>query len=290
MNSKQLGDMIIKVELPAMETVAVEDIVEDMLATYIDEMDTLLSKLEAAAMSLESARHVDELLAEIRRVLHSTKGDSGMCGVSAVQNICHDLESVLDELHKQGCLADVLLKSKDWIEAVVRYLSTADIADAKNRQMEQNEKKTKLKALVVDDDVVCRDRLKMLLEDFFDCTFAINGKEGLELYEKSLRDQNPYALMTLDINMPQMNGHETLEAIRKVEEQYGIQGLDVVKVIMTTSESSSKHVFAVFREGCEACVVKTAMGAKLLDTVVDLGLFESGQSPERLCHRLDSAL
>lgn len=34
MKSKQLGDMISKAELPAVETVAVEDIVEDMLATY----------------------------------------------------------------------------------------------------------------------------------------------------------------------------------------------------------------------------------------------------------------
>jgi len=274
MDSKQLSAMIIKGELPAVETVAVEDIVEDMLTTYVDEMDTLLSKLEAAAMSLEAASDVDEALAEVRRVLHSIKGDSGMCGVAGVQNICHELESVLDELHNQGCLADVLLKSKDWIEAVVRHLSTTDIADAKNRQTAQYKKKTKLRALVVDDDVVCRDRLKMLLEDFFDCTFATNGKEGLKMYEKSLREQTPYALITLDINMPEMNGHETLEAIRKVEEQYGIQGLDVVKVIMTTSESSSKHVFAAFREGCEAYVVKTAMGAKLLDTVVDLGLLK----------------
>jgi len=274
MDSKQLSAMIIKGELPAAETVAVENIVEDMLTTYVDEMDTLLSKLEAAAMSLESARDVDEALAEVRRVLHSIKGDSGMCGVAGVQNICHELESFIDELHDQGCLPDVLLKSKDWIEAVVRHLSNTDIANAKSKQAEQYKNKPKLKALVIDDDIVCRDRLKMLLEDFFDCTFACNGKEGLKMYEKSLDQRNPYDLITLDINMPEMNGHETLEAIREVEEQRGIQGLDVVKVIMTTSENSSKHVFAAFREGCEAYVVKTAMGAKLLDTVVELGLLK----------------
>jgi len=81
-------------------------------------------------------------------------------------------------------------------------------------------------------------------------------------------------LVTLDINVPEMNGHETLEAIRVAGEQRGIGGLDGVKVIMTTSESSSKHVFAAFREGREAYVVKTEMGAKLLDAVVQLGLLK----------------
>lgn len=140
--------------------------------------------------------------------------------------------------------------------------------------MQQNKSKPKLKALVIDDDTVCRERLKMLMQDFFDCTFACNGREGLLMYKKSLQEGAPYQLITLDINMPEMNGHETLEAVRKLEEQHGIQGLDVVKVIMTTSENSSNHVFAAFREGCEAYVVKADMGDKLLDAVVQLGLLK----------------
>ncbi|MEA3226273.1 MAG: response regulator [Planctomycetota bacterium] len=274
MDSKEFSAIILNGELPAPEEVAVENIVEDILATYIEEMDSLLSRLEAAALSLESGDDCDEALAEVRRVLHSIKGDSGMCGVIGVHDVCHELESFLDELDRAGCLADVLLKVKDWTETVIRHLSCLDIADAKNREIEQHRSKPKLKALVIDDDIVCRNRLKMLLSDFFDCTFACDGRKGLSIYEQSLREQSPFELITLDINMPEMNGHETLEAIRRTEEQRGIGGLDVVKVIMTTSESSSKHVFAAFREGCEAYVVKTEMGGKLLDAVVQLGLLK----------------
>jgi len=261
-------------ELPSPQTVVIENIVEDVLATYIEEMDSLLSRLELAAMSLESDSDFDGAFGEVRRVLHSIKGDSGMCGVTDVQNVCHDLESELDELRRKGSLADTLLKVKDWMEGVIRHLSTADVKEARRKGMEQNKSKPKLKALVIDDDIVCRERLKMLLQDFFDCTFACNGREGLLMYKKSLQEGAPYQLITLDINMPEMNGHETLEAVRKLEEQHGIQGLDVVKVIMTTSESSSNHVFAAFREGCEAYVVKADMGGKLLDAVVQLGLLK----------------
>ncbi len=274
MDSKEFSTIILNDELPAPEEVAVENIVEDILATYVEEVDSLLSRLEMAALSLESGDDRDEALAEVRRVLHSIKGDSGMCGVTGVHDVCHELESFLDELDRAGSLADVLLKVKDWTETVLHHLSCLDIADAKNREIEQYKSKPKLKALVIDDDIVCRNRLKMLLHDFFDCTYACDGRKGLSLYEQSLDEQDPFELITLDINMPEMNGHETLEAIRKVEQQHGIGGLDVAKVIMTTSESSFEHVLAAFREGCEAYVVKTDMGDKLLDAVVQLGLLK----------------
>jgi len=274
MGNKKITPVGFNCELPSPQTVVIENIVEDVLATYIEEMDTLLSRLEVAAMSLESDSDFDEAFGEVRRILHSIKGDSGMCGVTDVQNVCHELESELDELQKKGSLADTLLKVKDWMEGVIRHLSTADVKEARRKEMQQNKSKPKLKALVIDDDTVCRERLKMLMQDFFDCTFACNGREGLLMYKKSLQEGAPYQLITLDINMPEMNGHETLEAVRKLEEQHGIQGLDVVKVVMTTSESSPNHVFAAFREGCEAYVVKADMGDKLLDAVVQLGLLK----------------
>ncbi len=274
MDSKEFSKIVLNGELPAPEAVAVENIVEDIVATYVEEVDSLLTRLEEAALMLESGNDIEDALAEVRRVLHSIKGDSGMCGVTGVHDVCHELESFLDELHEQGSLADVLLKAKDWMEEVTQHLSGLDIAEAKDRKVAENNSKPKLKALVIDDDIVCRNRLRMLLSDFFDCTFACDGEEGSSLYEQSVEEQNRFGLITLDINMPKMNGHETLEAIRRAEEQRGIGGLDGVKVIMTTSESSSKHVFAAFREGCEAYVVKAEMGAKLLDAVVQLGLLK----------------
>ena len=57
-----------------------------------------------AALSLESGDDRDEALAEVRRVLHSIKGDSGMCGATGVHDVYHELESFLDELDAAGCL------------------------------------------------------------------------------------------------------------------------------------------------------------------------------------------
>jgi CheY-like chemotaxis protein/HPt (histidine-containing phosphotransfer) domain-containing protein len=261
-------------DLPDPKTVVIKDIVEDLWPIYVEEITSFLSRLETAAMSLESGENTEEDLAEIKRVLHSIKGDSGMSGILDIHDLCHDLESALDELQQKDCLVDVLLKSKDWIEAVVEHLSDSDLATEKDIDAEQSRSKPKLKVLVIDDDIVCRERLKMLLQDFFDYTYACDGQEGLQMYAESLQTQNPYKLVTLDINMPGMNGHETLEAIRRVEQEHGITGSDGVKIIMTTSEGASKHVFAAFNEGCEAYVAKANMGDKLLDEIAKLGLLK----------------
>jgi two-component system chemotaxis response regulator CheY len=272
--NKKFDAIRVNGELPDPRTVVVGDIVEDLWATYVEEMGSFLSRLEKAAMLLESDKNNNEALPEIRRILHSIKGDSGMCGILDVHDLCHEVESALDEFHEKGHLTDVLLKVKDWMTAVIENLSNVDISDEKNKEVAEIKSKPKLKALVVDDDIICRERLKMLLQDFFDCTFACNGKEGLLIYEESLKQKNPYPLITLDINMPELNGHETLEAIRRAEEQHDIRGLDGAKVIMTTSEGGSEHVFAAFKEGCEAYVVKTKMGDKLLDEIAKLGLLK----------------
>lgn len=113
--------------MPSPQTVVIENIVEDVLATYVEEMDTLLSRLEVAAMSLESDSDFDGAFGEVRRILHSIKGDSGMCGVTDVQNVCHELESELDELQRKGSLADhVFAAFREGCEA---YVVKADMGD-----------------------------------------------------------------------------------------------------------------------------------------------------------------
>ena len=260
--------------LPEPRSVCLDGLVEELWTTYVDEVGPLLSRLEAVALELETNGNHEEHLAEIRRLLHSLKGDSGSVGLSDAHELYHEAESALDELYRKGDLTDALLRIKDWTEDLNQYVSSIDIEEAKSTQHADTNSKPKMKALIIDDDPVCRGRLEILLQDFFECTFASDGKEGLVVYEKSLEDGVGFKLITLDINMPGLNGHETLKAIRRIEQQFTIQGLDGVKVIMATSESKSSQVFSAFKEGCEAYVVKKDLGEKLLDEVAKLGLLK----------------
>jgi len=260
-------------QLPDPKTVNVPGLVEGMREVYRDTVSSLLADLEVAAMALEARQDIDGNTSLIRRLLHSIKGDSGMAGLTEVSDICHQTESAFEKITDISASADMILKVKDWIEAVIAYILEGDVFADKQPPKEIKEK-SKLRALIIDDDKVCRQRLLSMLQDFFECSFAVNGRKGLEAYIESRQQNNPYDFITLDINMPELNGHETLQAIRDWENENSSDRVNGVKIIMITSERASKHIFSSFKHGCEAYVTKSDIGEKLLDEIAKLGLLK----------------
>jgi two-component system chemotaxis response regulator CheY len=129
-----------------------------------------------------------------------------------------------------------------------------------------------MKFLVVEDDFAARRLLQILLSEHGLCLVATQGREGVEAFTLALDEEDPFDLVCLDIMMPEMDGRETLRAIRQIESEHGIQGLDGVKVIMTTALKDPDNVFGSFREGCEAYLVKPVKKARLLEVLNELGV------------------
>ncbi len=261
--------------LPDPSGVDASNIIEDLWDAYVDSTTSFLYELEGSALQYESGQNAEENAGHIRRILHSIKGEAGMTGFMDVHNLCHEAESAFEEIEDKSQAADMILKVKDWIGAAIDTASNSERGKAGKEDHQQQNDSGKIKTLIIEDNPVCRQRLEMLLSDYCQCTNAPNGKVGIEMYEQSLKDNNPYKLVTLDIQMPEMDGHEALQSIRQIEEKYGISGLEGVKVIMTTSQDSSKHIFGAFRGGCEAYVLKSNMGDKLLEEMTKLGLLRT---------------
>ncbi len=262
-------------ELPDFHTVDLSTIVEDIWEAYIESSISLLNELEAAAMAFESGQNVEEDAAATRRTLHTLKGEAGMTGFMDLHNLCHEAETAFEDMAQQGCAADMVLRVKDWMMSAIEYAATAERGVDAVFNLEDPDAKGKIKALCIEDDLLCQKRLDMILSDFCQCDFADNGRLGFEKFKHSLESGPQYELITLDIQMPEWDGHETLKHIREYEAQKGILGLDGVKVIMLTSQGTPEHIFSSFREGCEAYVFKSFMGEKLLDEMTKLNLLRS---------------
>ena len=138
-----------------------------------------------------------------------------------------------------------------------------------------------MKYLIVEDDFAARRLLKRYLSSYGECDIAVDGNEAVEAFREAVDDNEPYDLICLDIMMPNMDGREALKAIRQIEHEHGINGLDGVKVIMTTALGDSKSVIGSFREGCEAYIVKPVEKTKLLEEMEKLGLIESASHQVR---------
>lgn len=129
-----------------------------------------------------------------------------------------------------------------------------------------------MKSLIVEDDFTSRNLMQIYLADMGPCHVAVNGREAVEAVTESLNERQPYDLICLDIMMPVMDGIEALAAIRKLEKEKGIKGLDGVKVIMTTARGESEDIFDAFNTGCEAYIVKPVRKPELIAEIQKLGL------------------
>jgi len=85
----------------------------------------------------------------------------------------------------------------------------------------------KRKILIIDDERRLVNSLKKILQVDFDVITASNGKKGLHLFEKCLP-----SLILLDLDMPVMNGLETLDRIRILDRS--------VPIIIMTGNSSHR--------------------------------------------------
>jgi len=130
-----------------------------------------------------------------------------------------------------------------------------------------------MKILIVDDDFVSRSKLEALLSAYGDCDTAENGNDGFEMFKKSHEDSSGYDLITMDIDMPGISGHEVLSKIREWEEANEVykQGRSV-KVLMATSMQSRTDIMTSFREGCEGYLKKPITPENLEETLAKIGI------------------
>lgn len=129
-----------------------------------------------------------------------------------------------------------------------------------------------MKCLIVDDDFITRHLLQTCLSKFDWCFAAVNGCEAVDAVKHALDEGEPYDLICLDIMMPEMDGIEALRAIRQLEKEYGKDGADAARVIMTTAKDQPQTITMAFRTGCEAYIVKPIKKGKLLEEIDRLGL------------------
>jgi len=115
----------------------------------------------------------------------------------------------------------------------------------------------RFKVLVADDEESLRGIVKEILTDNgYDVDAASNGKEAMDLVRK-----NNYEVLISDIRMPEMNGIELLEEVKKFNPK--------IEVIMMTSHASVETAIKAIRLGAYDYLTKPFEDLDIITTVIN---------------------
>ena len=114
-----------------------------------------------------------------------------------------------------------------------------------------------VKVMLADDHALMREGIKHLLE--FDGSIEVideanNGKESLEKLEKIEPD-----ILLLDINMPDMNGIEVLEELKKQNKN--------IKILMLTVHSEVEYLIKAIDIGANGYILKDSGSLELKQAI-----------------------
>jgi len=129
-----------------------------------------------------------------------------------------------------------------------------------------------LHMLVVEDEAISRKVMVSFLTPLGSCDTAETGKAAVDAFRRSIETGKRYDLITLDIKLPEMNGDEVLQEIRRIETDSGTQPGDGVRIIMTTVMDDPKGIMDTFKNQCDAYIIKPVDKTKLIEQIRKLGL------------------
>jgi len=132
----------------------------------------------------------------------------------------------------------------------------------------------KMKVLIAEDDFASRKFMLRFFEKYGECDVTVDGKEAVDAFSMAIEMDEPYDLICLDIMMPEMDGHQALKVIRRIEEKNGIAEENKVKIVMTTALSETRHVTKAFENGCTAYAEKPINQEKLVAMLKKFELIE----------------
>lgn len=113
-----------------------------------------------------------------------------------------------------------------------------------------------MKILVVDDEMVSRTKLELIMENFGECEAVDNGKDAVARFHKAHQQGKPFGLIMLDIDMPEMDGMQVLSEIITAEIKLEVSKKHKAKILMVTSFTDKDRVVSCIQSGCDDYIAK----------------------------------
>ena len=131
-----------------------------------------------------------------------------------------------------------------------------------------------MRILVVDDDPISRTKLEILLSAYGKCDTASAGSDAIERFAGAARGGEPYDLVTMDIEMPDMDGPAVVKQLRDLERELGVDYQDrAADIVMVTVRNDLGSMSSSFWRGCQGYLAKPVTPEDLQEALARLHIY-----------------
>ncbi len=124
--------------------------------------------------------------------------------------------------------------------------------------------------LLVDDEAdFSRVTSAALKKAGYDVVTAQNGREAIGAYVEFLHRKKPLSLILQDMKLPDINGIEVLEIIRKEEQTRSMEESALVPMIILTAYDKP-WMDPLMIKGCNNFMVKTSSDQELIEKIDEI--------------------
>ena len=140
-----------------------------------------------------------------------------------------------------------------------------------------------MKVLVIEDDSSTQLLVKKIFGDNVELTVCGESVEGIDLFVDKMIAFDPFDVVLIDINLPDLNGVHTLHLLRRFELVKGIMDKRKAKIIMMTGTADEQNVKSSLANGCDQFLIKPVskekVEAKFKAVGIRLNLVEKVEVP-----------
>ena len=206
-------------------------------------------------MSDEFQKHIFETFTrEDSSIVNKTEG-TGL-GMSITKNIVDMMGGSISVTSKQGIGSQF---------TVLLHFKIDQPSSKLSDHTKQNTSSDIRKILLVEDNLLNEEIARTILTDHgFIVDSAFHGVEALEKIKNSFH--NDYDLILMDIQMPKMNGYQTAQEIRALDDPK----LSTIPIIAMTANAFEEDKKAAIEAGMNGHIAKPIDLDKLLHTITNL--------------------
>jgi two-component system chemotaxis response regulator CheY len=120
--------------------------------------------------------------------------------------------------------------------------------------------------------MLSRTLLLEILRPFGTVHVAVNGKEAIDAVRAALLTEQPYQLICLDIQLPDLDGIAVLKEVRVEEKRAKLNPRLLAKILMTTAMSDKAIVARAIEAGCNGYMLKPYDPDRIVQQLRTFGL------------------